>query len=515
MIPARVVSSEDAGLIDRYTMETEGKDGRMLMKKAGTSVADTVFEICQKQRINECQIFCGKGNNGGDGLVAAREMHLRGIRVDVFMTSPPDALQGDAEWHGRQMLASGIKPIVVTNAETLKNKLKTDAVWVDALLGTGLRDEVRGITADILNLLNQSRKNQPVIAVDIPSGLDGTNGNPLGNVLKADITVTMGFYKAGILLREGKFFSGNLILTDLNYSEKAMDQAAVNVFLCSNSLVRELMPPVHGTDHKYSRGQLVCMGGQDEMPGAIALACLSALRSGAGMVRALVPYAVPSVIHQWGLEIICHAGEKSHLSPADLGTWEVLKDKTRAALIGPGMGQHSESGLFLEQLLPELSVPAVMDADALTLISRETIRRSPVPLILTPHEGEFLRLMEIPSETLVSDPVKTLSRAAGNLKQIIHLKGSTSMTGMPDGRVFIHPTGSPGMATAGCGDVLGGIIASFLAQGFSPESAALAGAHLHGRAAEKAVQTHGCRGLIASDIIHTLPGVLKSYETIQ
>jgi ADP-dependent NAD(P)H-hydrate dehydratase / NAD(P)H-hydrate epimerase len=515
MIKNRVVSSEDGGRIDRYTMEIEEKEGFTLMKKAGMSVADAVFELCQLWQINTCQIFCGKGNNGGDGIVAARELFLKGVFVDVFMTALPEDMPGDAGRHAELMLKSGIKPVIINNAESLKEKVKTKAVWVDALLGTGLRNTVRGLTGEILSLLTQLHRNQPVIAVDIPSGLDGTNGQALGSVLKADKTVTMGFYKAGLFLHEGKFLSGKTVLTDLNYSREAMNQAKLNAFLCNDDVVRDCIAPVRGTDHKYTRGQVVCMGGQNEMPGAIALACLSGLRAGAGMVRALVPYAVSPVIYQHALEIICHTGEKSYLSPADIRHWTALKEKTKAILIGPGMGRHGESASFIKQIISSLSVPAVLDADALAITPREIIRNAPVPLILTPHEGEFLHLVDISSHALASEPVQTLSQAARDLKQIIHLKSSTSMTGLPDGRVYIHPTGTPGMATAGCGDVLGGIIASLLAQGNSPESAALCGVHFHGLAAEKATAVKGCRGLIASDIIHALPEVMKHYEIIR
>ncbi|RKY49439.1 MAG: hypothetical protein DRP86_05275 [Candidatus Neomarinimicrobiota bacterium] len=510
----RVVSSEEAGLIDRYTMGTEGVDGKVLMKKAGMSVADAVFEICQTQRISRCQIFCGKGNNGGDGAVAARELHLKGMTVDVFMTAEPDTYVGDAAWHIKNMLQSGIKPLVVKDADILKNRLFSDSVWVDALLGTGLRNTVRGLNLSILKILTDKHRNQPVVAVDLPSGLDGTNGHPLGPVLRADKTVTMGFYKAGLFLNEGKFLSGDILLTDLGYSEKALQQAAPT-FLCTDAVIRSLMLPVRGTDHKYSRGQAVCIGGHGEMPGAITLAVLSAIRAGAGMVRALIPKGVSQVIYSHAPEILCHTGHNDHLSPEDIHLWHTLKKRTKAVLIGPGLGRHEETKHFVKQILRELDIPAVLDADAISSVNSGEINHTAVPLILTPHAGEFLGLTSIPEKQLQSDPVSTLRETVKKTGKIIHLKGSTSMTGFPDGQIYIHPFNSPGMATAGSGDVLGGIITSLLAQGLSPEAATLCGAHFHGLAGIKAAETMGCRGMIAGDLIQSLPKVMKEYEFIK
>lgn len=514
MMKYRVVSSEEAGQIDRYTMETEGKDGKILMKKAGSSVADTVFELCQTQHIARCQIFCGKGNNGGDGAVAARELHLKGISVDVFMTAKPDAYTGDAAWHVKKMLQTGIKPHVITDANNLKDYLTTDSVWVDALLGTGLRSAVRGITLSFLKILHDKHRNQPVVAVDLPSGLDGTNGHPLGPVLQANKTVTMGFYKTGLFLHEGKFLSGDILLTDLGYSEKAMEYADPT-FLCTDTVIRSMMLPVRGTDHKYSRGQAVCIGGHDEMPGAITLAALSALRAGAGMVRTLIPKGVSQVIHNQVPEILCHSGQREYVSVDDMPLWDTLKARTKAVLIGPGLGRHKETEHFVRNILKELDIPAVLDADALNSIHLNDLRLTDAPLILTPHAGEFLRLTTIPEETLQSDPVNTLRDTAQKSGKIIHLKGSTSMSAFPDGKIFIHPYNSPGMATAGSGDVLGGIITSLLAQGFSPEAATLCGSHFHGLAGIKAAQMNGCRGMIAGDLIYSLPEVMKDYETIE
>jgi len=510
----RVVSSEEAGQIDRYTLETEGKDGKILMKKAGISVADSVFEICQTQHISRCQIFCGKGNNGGDGAVAARELHLKGITVDVFITAEPENYTGDAAWHVKKMLQTGIKPHIIKDVDILKNYLSRDSVWVDALLGTGLRNAVRGITLSILKILNDKHRNQPIVAVDLPSGLDGTNGHTLGPVLRADKTVTMGFYKTGLFLHEGKFLSGDILLTDLDYSEKAMEHAAPT-FLCTDAVIRSMMLPVRGTDHKYSRGQVVCIGGHKEMPGAITLAALSALRAGAGMVRALVPKGVSQVIHHQAPEILCHTGQMEYVSADDIHLWDTLKMRTKAVLIGPGLGRHKETEHFVRNILRELDTPAVLDADALNSIHLNDLRLTEAPLILTPHAGEFLRLTSIPEKDLQSDPVNTLRNAAQKSGKIIHLKGSTSMSAFPDGRIYIHPYNSPGMATAGSGDVLGGIITSLLAQGFSPEAATLCGSHFHGLAGIKAAHMKGCRGMIAGDLIHSLPEVMKDYETIE
>ncbi|KUK93230.1 MAG: Bifunctional NAD(P)H-hydrate repair enzyme Nnr, partial [Marinimicrobia bacterium 46_43] len=340
------------------------------------------------------------------------------------------------------------------------------------------------------------------------------NGHSLGPVLRADKTITMGFYKAGLFLHEGKFLSGDILLKDLGYPEKAMEHASPT-FLCNDAVIRSIILPVRGTDHKYSRGQAVCIGGHKEMPGAITLASLSALRTGAGMVRALIPKGVSQVIHHQAAEIICHTGQMEFVSADDIHLWDTLKARTKAVLIGPGMGRHKETEKFVRKILKILDIPAVLDADALNSIHLDDLSHTPIPLILTPHAGEFLRLTSIPEEDLQSDPVNILRNTAQKSGKIIHLKGATSMSAFPDGKIYIHPYNSPGMATAGSGDVLGGIITSLLAQGFSPEAATLCGSHFHGLAGIKAAEMNGCRGMIAGDLIHFLPEVMKEYEIIK
>ena len=507
----RIVSAEDAGKIDRYAMDVEAYSGYELMKKAGNAVADLCYELCQKLHINHCQIFCGKGNNGGDGYVAARALYLKGIHTEVFMIADPDSLTGDGAKHRDKMVNAGIKPIIIREAKNLIPYIKSNVLWIDALLGTGLRDEVRGKIREIMELLVQNHTNQPVVAVDIPSGIDGTNGRCLGPVLKADLTAVMGFYKWGNFLNEGNYLCGEKILVDLGYSPNALCQSELTVELCSDEHIRTLIRPVRSTDHKYSRGQMVCIGGQEDMPGAPALACMAGLRSGAGMVRAISPSKTCCLTP----EIICHPAQNAFISESDMWVWHSLKTRTAAVLIGPGIGRRDETKSFIEKFLTRETIPAVLDADALHLVNPDLIRLSSSQLILTPHEGEFLALTGVKKEMLTRDPVKTVHMCAMDLKQIIHLKSSTSLTALPDGRIYIHPQGSPGMATAGSGDVLGGIICSLLCQGHSPESAVLAGAFLHGKAGEKAAELKGIRGMIATDIIHYLPEVLKSYEYIQ
>ncbi len=511
----RIVSSKDAGIIDGYAMNIEGHSGYNLMKKAGIAVADLCYELCQTKRIHHCQIFCGKGNNGGDGYVSARHLFLRGIHTEVFMSIEPDNLTGDSAKHCDDMIKTGITPVFIQNADDIILYLKQNSVWIDALLGTGLRKPVRGKIREILDILVKMHTDQPVIAVDIPSGLDGTNGRSLGPVLKADITAVMGFYKWGNFLNRGKYCCGKKILIDLGYSSNALNQSELSVHECTENLIKTLIKPIQSTDHKYSRGQMVCIGGQDNMPGAITLAGMAGLRTGAGMVRTITSTRVCNLIYAQNPEIICHPTQKGYVCKDDLTLWQTLKAKTSAVLIGPGIGRYEETKSFIESYLSGETVPAVLDADALNLVNPDHIRCSSSPLILTPHEGEFLALTGIKKELLTEDPVKTVHHWAVELKQIIHLKSSTSLTAFPDGRLFIHPQGSPGMATAGSGDILGGVICSLLSQGHSPESAVLIGAFIHGKAGEKAAEIKGVRGMTATDIILFLPEVLKSYETLQ
>jgi NAD(P)H-hydrate epimerase len=510
----RIVSAEAARRIDRDAMDVQKVSGIALMDAAGKAVADTALKICRENNISHVQIFSGTGNNGGDGFVAARELKQNGIPfVDVFIFCEENALGGDARVHFERMRGAGILPVVIRKTDNLKYLLKTHTCWIDALFGTGLNRPVEGLFREVLQLLCDTRSDQPVIAVDIPSGLHGTSGYPLGPILKANVTVCMGFYKTGNFLFEGKTYCGHLLPVDLHYPEASFAYAVPQVSLCDHDIIKTLLKPIQVTAHKYSMGQVLCLGGSAAMPGAVTLAAQAALKSGAGILRALVPGSVKQILLQHLIEAIADEGQdRQILIESDLPRIHALCEKSRAVLLGPGLGRSPASGRLARTLVRELPLPMVLDADALFALHPGDLKECPAPRVITPHAGEFARLLGITTEEVLLSPIDRSLALARETGATVHLKGSTSLTALPSGAVFLHGDGAPGMATAGSGDLLAGMIASFIAQGHPPEDATLIGAYYHGKAGQAAAAALGNRYMTASDILHFLAPLLKQDE---
>ena len=508
-----ILTSQDAQQVDKIAMEKLGMAGEKLMKKAGGFAAENAFKIMQENKISGCQIFCGKGNNGGDGFVAAYELLQRGKEVEVFTIPKINEIKGDAKYHFDRMIKSGIKPIFVDDLKIVESKLKNNSLWIDGLLGTGLNSELRGSLKSFIELLVKKHSGQPILAIDIPSGIDGTNGKNRGAALHADITTTMGFYKSGNFLQEGKAYNGEVKMIDLGYPDESFKQVKYSMFLCSDGMIKSLIRPISITAHKYQIGQLVAIGGSNTMAGAITLSSLSALRSGVGMLHTVVPTNANSTLKSHSIETIIHQSKnENYFTIDDIKIIEQLDKKTNAYLLGPGIGREKETEIFVHEFLKYNKKPAVIDADGLFHLKPSDFLPINFPLVITPHWGEFCRLFSIEAKDLSENVIEIVKNVSQKYKIIIHLKSSTSITAFPNGETYIHPTGVPGMATAGSGDVLTGIIGSLLAQDYSPEDATLIAAHIHGRAGESAAKEFGNRSVIASDIINYLPNVFKMFE---
>jgi ADP-dependent NAD(P)H-hydrate dehydratase / NAD(P)H-hydrate epimerase len=512
----RVVSAKGAHLVDHNAIHVKGVSGPGLMLAAGTAVAKAAQQICIENNIDHVQIFCGKGNNGGDGYVAAIKLKDFGIKkIDVFCFADENDIVGDAAHFFTEMRSVGIDVIFVYNHEDLDFLVKDNTCWIDAIFGTGLNRPVEGYLKNVLNSLSELHSDQIVIAVDIPSGISGTSGKLLGSAIKADMTLTMGFYKSGNFLQEGKAYCGELKLVPLDYPANSLELAEPKIFLCDHELVQDILRPVSITGHKFSAGQVLCVGGSAAMPGAVTLASLAALKGGAGMLRAFAPKAVKPLLLKRLLEAIVSTGKEENILTADdLSDILALQEKSKVMVLGPGIGREPATGKLVRALLKEVSIPLVMDADALFHLTKEDLINKNTELVITPHTGEFARLTNIKTEDVLDDPIARALELATKTQTIVHLKGSTSLTALPSGRVFIHPTGAPGMATAGSGDLLAGLIASFIAQGHKPEEAVLIAVYYHGTAGQAAAEELGNRSMIASDILKHLPMEIKKDEVL-
>lgn len=512
-----ILTAEAVRNIDRDAIEVRNVPGTALMLQAGRAVADCALELCRRNRITQVQIFCGNGNNGGDGFVAATELQKSGgIQVDVFYLGDQDKFRADTRYFFDSLCATGIKLRPLTDLKLLNEYLREDALWIDALLGTGIQRPLRGKVAELLTLLDQYRKSQTVIAVDIPSGIDADSGRLLGSALRADITVCMGFYKSGNFLQEGRFYSGKLQLAELNYPAASCEHAKPPIMLCDHEQVRGRLRPLSRTAHKYQRGQVLLLAASAAMPGAVTLASQAVLKSGAGMLRGLLPAnAIPVVLSCLPEAVLQRGGDPEQLDETDLPLLHaLLREKSRVLLAGPGYGRAAAGAELLRGILRESEVPLVLDADALFHLRPEDLRECPAPRVITPHFAEFARFLNKDIEEVRSAPLELALELAVNSGAVVHLKGSTSLTALPSAAVFLHDGGAPGMATAGSGDLLAGMIAAFIAQGHFCEDATLIAAYYHRQAGQAAAEALGNRSMIASDILRFLPPVLKADEVL-
>ncbi|MCF7832628.1 MAG: NAD(P)H-hydrate epimerase, partial [Candidatus Marinimicrobia bacterium] len=325
----RIVTAKGAQAIDHDAIKVKGISGTGLMLAAGTAVAEAVLVLCGERDLKHIQIFCGKGNNGGDGYVAAIKLHEAGLKnINVFRFAEEEAIHGDARYFYNAMKELNIQPYFIQNTQELCSLLRENSCWVDAIFGTGLDRPVEGYFKEVLQCLHDLHKDQAIIAVDIPSGLSGTSGKMLGPVLKANKTLTMGFYKSGNFLQDAKSYTGELKLIDLDYPAGSFEAATPEIYLCDHELIYEKLNPVSLTGHKYSAGQVLCVGGSAAMPGAVTLSSLAVLKSGAGMLHAFVPEAVKPLLLKQMIEAIVTTGQDNNiLTMGDLPKILALQEK--------------------------------------------------------------------------------------------------------------------------------------------------------------------------------------------
>ena len=483
-LPHNIYSVKGVRHVDRAAIDGLGISGYTLMTSAAMEVLNEAFSFFPEAK--RWQVFCGAGNNGGDGYVLARLAAQQGVVVSVIALTPPDKLQGDAATAYGDFVADGGVVVAWDGAPDPHVDL-----IVDALLGSGLMRDVEGQLADVVDAINAHAS--PVLAIDIPSGLDGDSGAIRGAVVRADLTVTFVGLKTGLFLHDGPDCVGELRFSDLQIPGKCYDDAAVLLRRIDyDAFLREL-PARKRSAHKGDFGHLLLVGGGPGMPGAVRLAGEAALRSGTGRVSVATHPSHAAAISTGRPELMCHAVDKlSDLKP--------LLDKVDTLAIGPGLGTDQWGrGLFDEIVKSDL--PTVVDADALNLLADSALRRD--NWILTPHPGEAARLLGTTAGAIQENRLSAIDELSNKYGGTVVLKGAGSLVSSQGGSPWISTAGNPGMASPGMGDVLTGVVAAFLAQGLSLEQASAFGVEIHARAGDLASRT-GQRGLIASDVLREL-----------
>ncbi len=509
----RLLTCDEGAALDRAA-EAAGVSVKRLMEAAGKAVADAAKEMLGAGSTRRVVVFCGGGNNGGDGLVAARLLHKRDCKVSVALAADPKQLDGlpAAQF---VKLPKAVPMRVIKSASDAEAALKGADLVIDALLGTGLRGAPREPVAAAIRCINDA--GVPVLAVDVPSGLSSDTGQPLGETIRATVTVTLQEMKLGLALQPGAWFAGDIAIAPIGIPEAALAAVTSQSSLLEEAMVRDWLPRRAPWAHKGDCGRVLVIAGSVGMTGAATLTSMAALRAGAGLVYLAIPQSLNAILESKATEVITLPMPEtiSHsLSEAASPVLMEQVERCEVVALGPGMSQHPETVSLICRLVRDIERPLVLDADGITAVAGDFSalfdRRSPT--ILTPHPGEAGRLLgQSAHDVQRNRPAAAWALAAGS-HAITVLKGARTLIAEPDGHLWINPTGGPGLATAGTGDVLTGTIAGLLAQGADLAPAACAGVYVHGLAGDIATAALGVRSVIASDVLDALPEAFEMTE---
>jgi NAD(P)H-hydrate epimerase len=483
-LPVEIYCAEAVRRIDREAVDKAGIPGYELMQRAAQSALDAAIAAWPSAR--RWQVVCGGGNNGGDGYVLARLAAERGMQVAVTALSPADALRGDAATAYRDFVASG------GSANPWNGSLDRHAeVLVDGIFGSGLDRAVEGRFADAIAAIN--RHTARVLALDLPSGLSADDGQVLGIAVCADLTVTFVGLKAGLYLGDGPAHAGRVTFASLDIPASCRALETPLMRRLDDAAIAAALLPRKAHAHKGDFGHVIVVGGSPGMAGAVRLCGEAALRSGAGRVTIVTHPGHCTAVHAGFPALMCH-------EVAVPAVAETLLERATAIAVGPGLGT-GEWGHGLWQAVLSRQAPLVVDADALNLLATDPLRRE--DWVLTPHPGEAARLLRTTAKAVQADRLGALAALEERYGGTVVLKGAGTLVSASDGAPWLCTDGNPGMASAGMGDVLTGIVAGLLAQGLAAERAAAIAVVVHARAADVAAG-RAPRGLVASDLMRPL-----------
>ncbi|MBW2409577.1 MAG: NAD(P)H-hydrate dehydratase [Deltaproteobacteria bacterium] len=510
-----LVTAAEMQEMDRQTIETHAIPGLELMETAGQGAAVVIPAQFANQVEDGVGIVCGKGNNGGDGFVIARELAAKHIEVRVYLLAKTDAVRGDAATNLERLVELNIPVIEVPDEEsfaTIKSDLSRSGLLVDAILGTGLTSEVRGFFKVVIDFINST--GIPVFAVDIPSGLNADTGQPCGTAIHAQGTATFALPKIGHYAYPGAEYTGKLEIIDIGIPDTVVEAVGPKQHLLTAELIRSYFQPRAAETHKGRTGHLLVVAGSTGKTGAAAMTAVSAMRAGAGLVTLGVAESLNPVVATQVLEVMTAPLPQSAggiLGETAMDEIQALALGKTCLAIGPGIGQALETRSLVEKLIRRIDIPMVIDADGLNNIAGQTqlLKKLKAPAVLTPHPGEMARLIESTPAAIQQNRLECARNFAGKFGVHVVLKGAATVVAHPDGTAFINPTGNPGMAAGGMGDVLTGILAGFITQGFSVEKAAHAAVYLHGAAADTLAENIGPIGFLAGEVMNSIPAEIK------
>jgi len=512
----KVATAEIMRKLDRRAVEEFGIPGLVLMENAARGTVRAMFQHFPDLLTQRVGILAGQGNNGGDALAVTRYLLNRGVACQVYLLAAKEEVKGDAATNLEILERMGGEIVEMPNRESWEPQQKKMAghdLLVDGILGTGLNAPVQGLFREIIERVNSL--GLPVVSIDIPSGLDADSGQVLGICIRACLTVTFGLAKRGLLVQPGVQCCGKLIIVDISLPRPAVEAETFRDHLIEGCEFVPFLPPRNPNAHKGDFGHLLVLSGSPGKTGAAALVCEAALRVGTGLVTLGIPQSLNPIMEVKMTEAMTEPLPETKDQTLSLLAQQRIMDlclRKNGLAIGPGLSLHSETARLVQQIVHNTDLPAVIDADGLSaLVGRmKLLRKDRRNLILTPHPGEMARLLGMTVSEIQKNRIEVARNFAQENGLVLVLKGARSIVASPEGDIYINPTGNPGMASGGMGDVLTGMVGGFLAQGFPPLDAAKLGVYLHGLAGDFVRYRRGERGMAASDLIQETPKVLRA-----
>ncbi len=511
----KIVTATQMTQIDRRTIEEFGVPGESLMERAGEGVFRAVMRLVAG-RDEGVLLFGGRGNNGGDAFVVARLLQNAGIRNLTVFLGQESELKGDAATNFVRLKETGAEISVARETKGLERIRRPKyGIIVDGIFGTGMKGAAEGFHAEVIEFINAAgKRHKKVVAIDIPSGINGDTGVHEGPCVRADITVTMGLPKEGLLRADALNFVGRLEVVDIGIPEKVIEEAPSAAELLTEREMGALIPRRMRISHKGDYGRVFVLAGSRGLTGAATMVCSAAMRAGSGLIFLGIPASLNAILEVKLTEPMTipldETAEGTLAYSARSKVLEFLSTCTNA-IIGPGLSTNPETARLVEDILKEAKVPLLIDADGLNCLKGKTelLRGYSAPLIVTPHPGEMSRLSGLETQRILEDPWKAAADFARENRVIVILKSAETVIADVDGSLYINIAGDAGMATGGMGDVLSGVVGSLVGQGLKPIDAAKLGTFVHGVAGETGVDRMGQLSLIASDVIELLPAAFE------
>jgi NAD(P)H-hydrate epimerase len=512
----KVVTPEQMRKIDECAIREYGIPGILLMENAAVSVTAEALSMIDGYMDGFVTVVAGSGNNGGDAFAVARMLHAKGVCVRVYLVGEKGSVAGDALLNMNIIERIGLDVIELTEEkgglERFSEYMASSSLVIDGVFGTGLSREVTGFTAMVLGLMNDSGSR--ILSIDIPSGVDGSDGSIKGICIKAEATVTFCLPKLGLLLNPGCEFTGRLVTADIGIPPCAVAKQDIRTWIIDRQMAVSMLPSRSPDSNKGDCGRALIITGSNGMTGSGCLSSTAALRAGAGLVYTGVPSSLAGIYGSKLTEPIIIPLEDSGTGCLSATCSErILEslDKMDAVAIGPGLTVTEDIRKIVELVIVNCKSPLILDADALNAISPDAsvLKKLKTEALVTPHPGEMARLLGVEIKDVQADRVGAALKFALEYGVIVVLKGSRTVVAFPDGKVFVNMTGNAGMATAGTGDVLTGIITGIVAQGAEIGAAVVAGVYLHGLAGDAAADYRGIHGIVAGDLVDILPVAIK------